>query len=48
LARQWKRAQIMQQSMHSTTKALLDNPSAWETIFRCWSDLCTTPHEAQT
>lgn len=48
LARQWKRAQIMQQSMNSTTKALLDNPSAWETIFSCWSDLCTATHEAQT
>jgi len=48
LARQWKRAQIMQQSMDSTTKALLDNPSAWEAIFRCWSDLCTAPHEGQT
>ena len=41
-------AQIMQQSMNSTTKALLDNPSAWETIFSCWSDLCTATHEAQT
>jgi hypothetical protein len=48
LARQWKRAQLMQEAMNSTTKALLDNPSAWETIFSCWSDLCTATHEAQT
>ncbi len=48
LARQWKRAQLMQEAMNNTTKALLDNPSAWETIFSCWSDLCTATHEAQT
>jgi len=48
LTRQWHHAQVLLQSMHATCNSLVEDPSAWQTIFTCWSDLCTAPQEAQT